>query len=749
MSRRLAGTRGAWIGLALCCGLHTLPAAAAEGKEGSPPEVFFFLALAILVIAGRAAGEVFQRLRQPAVLGQLMTGVILGPTVLGRLWPDFQHQLFAPNTPQMTMLNAIAQLGILLLLLFTGMETDLPLLRKIGRPAVTVSLAGIVIPFACGVALGQLLPADMLPDPAQRLVASLFLGVALSISSVKIVASIVREMNFMRRNVGQIIVATAIIDDTVGWLIIALVLSLAQDGTIALAAVAKHTAEAAAFLVLSFTLGRRIVFFLIRWANDHFVSETPVISVIIGLMLVSALITSSIGLHTLLGAFVCGILVGESPILTRRIEGQLRGIIASLFMPVFFAVAGLSADLGALRDPRFLSLTAALVVLASLGKGIGAFAGGAMAGLDSRECLALALGMNGRGSTEVVVATIGLSLGILSPDLFTAIVSMAIVTTLAMPVTLRWALARLELKPDEQKRLEREAFEERGFVANIERLLVAVDESGNGQFASRLAGSLAGFRGTSTTVLQLGQKQARRDGAPEKTTAAVEAAAADSAQQTEAGTREIQLTHRRSDQDPKAAVSEEADRGYDLLFVGLEDPVNADGTFRPRVARAASGFDGALAILVGHGEHLERPSRAPLNIIVPVDSSEITSRAAEVAFGIARGANASVTVVHVGAARTGSTSVRSRPVTELLRSHIYQEIALKRVCQIADHFGVQVRTVVSPNPNLPQSIARLAGREPALAVIGVHRSTGDVLDFGAIARELAIQPNVSVLFVAS
>jgi len=743
----LIGRVGGVLWLVLVPGI----AFAATTKGEASAETSFFVALAILIAGGRVAGEIFQRLGQPAVMGQLLAGLILGPTVFGALWPDLQHQLFGSGTPQMTMVNAVAQLGILMLLLLTGMETDLPLVRKVGRAALAVSLAGIILPFASGVALGELLPPDMLPDPQRRFVAALFLGTALSISSVKIVAMVVREMNFMRRNLGQIIVATAVIDDTIGWVIIAVTFSLADQGSVDAGAILKHVAGAAIFLAASFTIGRQIIFALIRWTNDTFISDTPVISIILALMLGMALMTDFIGLHTVLGAFVCGILVGESPILTRQIEEQLRGVISGLFMPVFFAVAGLSADLRTLTNPRYLALTGIFIAIATFGKGIGAFVGGRIGGLSGRECLALAFGMNARGSTEVIVATIGLSLGMLSHELFTVIVTMAILTTLIMPPTLRWALARVPIGADEQKRLEREAFEERGFVANLERILIAVDSSANGQFASRLVGLLAGPRAISTTVLQLGERSSRADSRNhtnnvDKSEAAVQAAAAESTENSDDDVDNVQITKRKSVLEPKAAVSKEAARGYDLLFIGLDQPVAESGTLRARIARAASGFDGALAILIARGEHLTRPLDASLNIIVPVDRSEISSRAAEVALGIGRGANAPVTALHVIQPIAGA-----RSMTGLLRSRLNEETALKTVSRIAEHFDLQIKTVVSAAPGLPQAIARLVAEQkmPSLVVLGVRRSTGQTLDFGDTAHHLIAETNTSVLLVAS
>jgi Kef-type K+ transport system membrane component KefB len=179
------------------------------------------------------------------------------------------------------------------------------------------------------------------------------------------------------------------------------------------------------FLLASFTLGQRLVFALIRWTNDKFISEAPVVTAILIVMGVMALITYLLGIQTVLGAFVAGILVGQSPILTRHINEQLRGLVVALFMPVFFALAGLHADLSILKYPQLAILTVGLIAIASVGKFTGAFLGGALARLSGRESLALACGMNARGSTEVIVASIGLSMGVISQDLFTMIVTAA------------------------------------------------------------------------------------------------------------------------------------------------------------------------------------------------------------------------------------------------------------------------------------------------------------------------------------
>src|SRR5579864_2153127 len=331
-----------------------------------PSVAVFISQIVVLLLAGRLAGELLQRIGQPAVTGQIIAGVLLGPSVLGALAPSLWHSLFPGSAEQKAMLDAVSQLGVLLLLLMTGMETDLTVFRDARRPAICVSLSGIILPFICGCALGALLPDSILPSPARRLLTTLFLGTALSISSVKIVALVIRDLGFMRRNVGQVIVASSILDDKIGWVIVSITFGLALHGSVDAVALARTVFGTALFLVLSFTIGRRLVFRLVRWSNDTLTSELAPVTMILVITALLALLTNALGVHFVLGAFVAGVLIGQSPILTRHLDAQLRGLIVALFMPVFFALAGLGADLGALTQPRFLWLTIVLIAVASV-----------------------------------------------------------------------------------------------------------------------------------------------------------------------------------------------------------------------------------------------------------------------------------------------------------------------------------------------------------------------------------------------
>ncbi len=725
-------------------------AAAADAPPPGPSESVFLAEIVILILLGRLLGELMQRIGQPSVMGQLLAGVILGPSILGLLWPDAQHALFPPGGAQKSMIDGISQIGILLLLLLTGMETDLKLVRRIGRAAFTVSATGIIVPFVCGYLLGQYLPESLLPDPSRRLIGSLFLGTALSISSVKIVAMVVREMNFMRRNVGQIIIASAIVDDTIGWIIIAIIFGLAQHGVVDPLTLAKSVIGTLLFLAVSLTIGRRFVFWLIRWTNDNLISDLPVIFVILVLMGLMALTTQAIGVHTVLGAFVCGILVGESPILTKHIDEELRGLIMGLFMPVFFGLAGLSADLAILRDPTLLALTAGLIVIASIGKFAGAFTGGVAGRLKVQESLALACGMNARGSTEVIIATIGLSMGVLSQNLYTMIVAMAVVTTLAMPPMLRWSLARLPMGEEEKARLEREEFEAKGFVANLERLLLAVDDSANGKLASRLAGSLAGGRGAPTTVIHLAGEASMPVNSPpaeKKAEATVKAAAeqraAAEADETAIAPTRVDVTTKAPKSEDAEAIAQEARKGYGLMVLGIEGIADSEGAFAAQPARLATAFDGPLAIAVARGEHLEDPEDGGFRILVPITGTDVSRRAAEVAVAIARATEAPISALYV-TSKTGNGGSRGTP------SRRHEEEILKDIVALGERYDRPIRTSLKVDIAPEEAILRKvrSGRHN-LVVMGVNRRPGETLFFGNVAAAVLQQAKVSILFISN
>jgi Kef-type K+ transport system membrane component KefB/nucleotide-binding universal stress UspA family protein len=773
--------------------------AAGNGSSGTGrAEGILVAEVLLLIIVGRLLGEGMQRIGQPALMGQLLAGIILGPSLFGWVWPQAQQFIFPHDEAQKGMIDGLSQIGILMLLLLTGMETDLKLVRKSGWAAAVIALCGIAFPFACGFLLGEYGPPALLGESGggSHLATSLFLGTALSISSIKIVAMVVREMNFMRRNLGQIIVATAIMEDTAGWVIIAIIFGITGAGAangggqhgVDLLSLGKTVGGVVLFLAFCFTGGRWLVFTAIRWVNDNFRSDFPVITTILVIMGTFALITQLLGVRTVLGAFMAGVLIGESPILTDHIQGQLRGMITAFFMPVFFGMSGLSADLTILKDWHLALLTALLVLIASVGKFSGAFAGAMLGRLNWREGIALGCAMNARGSTEVIVASIGLSMGALSQNLYTMIVTMAVLTTMAMPPMLRAALGGIPMSKEEEVRVAREAIDRKGFLPRLERLLLAADESPVGRTAARLAGLLAGAQGMPVTILKLeadlrvepakkkkddlsgeDEKDKKKDGHAEqahsKDSEQKEMTGAQSREQTgdelrfdplarevKAGAKrsasrvkadeaepdpeKVHLTARVPLDAPADVVKDEARKGYDLMLIGLDGSVEPDGGFAPKITQLAGGFEGPLLVLADSGK-AQVTLTARSRILVPVNGSPQSRRAAEIAFAMARGTGAKVHALFVS-----QTDGRSR-------TRVREESVLKDMTELGERYDVAVVTRISPRSAAADAILRQAKGNYAMIVMGVSARAGDELFFGNTATKILQEWTGATLMLAS
>ena len=720
--------------------------------DHSPVLAIFLAQVILLLLVGRLLGELLQRIGQPAVMGQLLAGLLLGPSVLGALFPEVQSAIFPNDAGQKRMLQALSELGILLLLLLTGMETNLNAVRAMRRVALTVSLSGIVIPFTCGVLLGLVMPESLLPRPDFRLPTALFLGTALSISSVKVVAAVVRDMGFLRRRVGRVMVSAAIVDDTIAWIVIAVTASLAIHGTVDLLTVGRTLLGISLFLLFAFTLGRRFVVWAIRWANDQLTIELPVITAIIVMTAAFALSTELLGVHTVLGAFVAGLLVSRSPILTRQVDAQLRGLIIGFFMPIFFGAAGLSADLSVLLDPRMALFAAAIVGVASIGKLLGAYTGGLLGGLSLRESTALAWGMNARGSTEIIVATIGLSIGALSKDLFTMIVAMAVITTLMMPPGLRWALRRVPISEEEKAAEEQEKEEATQFLPGVERVLAVVDRSPSGRLAARLVGQLIRSTRKLTAVMDVAQRpgedaeknpghgaqvalEAAQEGAP------VTAPQDDAKPPEKTEEPPIEPAPRKKNLSIPEEVERELAKGYDLALFGF-DGLPSENAGLLAILETIKSYEGARAFVVAHGRNPENHSR----ILLPVTGADYSRRGAEIAIALSAASGVPLSVLYVSEAaarapwyqrRAGQTRPEDRAVIETIQ-------------RLAEPRGVTILPHIEASDRAAEEIMSFARRMGAnLIVIGVKERPAPAPSFGPTADTLLREAPCSVLLLST
>jgi len=370
------------------------------------------------------------RLRQPSVLGEILAGILLGPTVLGALAPEWSAALFPEQGAFPVALEGVTSLAIALFLLVAGMEVDLSTVWRQGRAALTIGLMGMIVPFVLGFGAAwgdpDLLGAATGTPP---FVFALFLATALSISALPVISKILMDLNLFRSDIGMIIIAAAIMNDLLGWIIFALVLSLMGGGATANGmGIGTTVVLLLAFTAFVLTAGRWILNRLLPWIQANTSWPAGVLGLALAGALFSAAFTEWIGVHAIFGAFLFGVAIGDSPHLRERTRATLERFIAFIFAPLFFATIGLRVDFAAHFDAGLVLL---VLVLATAGKVLGCRLGARWSGLRPRETWAIGLGLNARGAMEIILGLLALEAGVIRERMFVALVIMALVTSMA------------------------------------------------------------------------------------------------------------------------------------------------------------------------------------------------------------------------------------------------------------------------------------------------------------------------------
>jgi len=394
-----------------------------------------FLSMALLLGTARLLGEVARRFRQPAVLGEIFAGIVLGPTIFGALLPGAQSWIFPRDGAGATALQGITILCVTLFMLVAGMEIDFSRIIRLRRSAIVIAACGISVPFSIGFTLGQFVPALVGMEPhADPFVFSLFLGIALSIAALPVAAKILMDLNLFRSDLGMVVMASAVVHDLVGWMGFALVLALIGTGTPALGALSAVGSGVGltilltvTFAVFVLTIGRWLIDRALPWIQAHTQWPAGVLSLAITLGLAGAAMTEWIGVHAIFGAFLVGVAIGDSSHLQQRTRATVEQFIASVFAPLFFASIGLRVDFVANFDPV---LVAIILVVACAGESIGSSIGAMLAGFPKRQAWAIGFALNARGAMEIVLAMLALQAGVIGERLFVALVIMALVTSI-------------------------------------------------------------------------------------------------------------------------------------------------------------------------------------------------------------------------------------------------------------------------------------------------------------------------------
>ncbi len=384
--------------------------------------------LSLLLFFGRLFAEGARKLKQPAVAGELLAGIILGPTILGAYFPDIYLSLFPVIGNSPVALNSFIQVSLVLLLFIAGLEVELHIVWQQGKSAFYTSFLGLVIPFAIGFSSAYAFPEFFgSRDEEQRLVMSLFLGTSLSITALPVIARILMDLNLFKTNFGVLIIASSMISDLIGWMVFSVILSMLGQG--------NHNISLGStiFLTIGFTIfmlsiGKNLINKILPWFNEKFAWPGGILSLSIAFCFLFAAFTEYIGIHAIFGAFIFGVALGQTIHFSERAKEIVHHFINNIFSPLFFVSIGLHVNFVQNFNPLLVGF---VLILASVGKIAGSGLGAYFGGYSTRNALAIGFGMNARGAMEIILGIVALQFGLINEQLFVALVVMALVTSIS------------------------------------------------------------------------------------------------------------------------------------------------------------------------------------------------------------------------------------------------------------------------------------------------------------------------------
>lgn len=402
------------------------PTARSASLTSSNTLLHVLLALVVVIALARVAALVLGRLKQPPVIGEILAGVMLGPSLLGRVAPAASQFLFPPGI--IPLLGVLSQIGIIFYMFIVGLKLDLRLLRERTSASIAISHASIVVPFLLGTTTALWLYPRFSSSNVPFTIFALFTGVSMSITAFPVLARILTDRGMGSTQTGAIALACAAVDDVTAWCLLALLV-----GTIHSAPEEALTTIGltAGFIVVMLSAVRSAALSLKRARDDRGELTQGMFLIVCVAVLVSALITEQIGIHALFGAFLLGALVPHDSALARDVTAKLEDVVVVLLLPAFFAFTGMRTEIGLVNGKEELLACVVIVVVASVGKFGGSALAAAATGLGWRQSMSIGILMNTRGLMELIVLNVGLDLGVVSPTLFTMLVIMALVTTFA------------------------------------------------------------------------------------------------------------------------------------------------------------------------------------------------------------------------------------------------------------------------------------------------------------------------------
>ena len=687
----------------------------------SEHEVLVFLVqLALLVGVARIFGWVMKSVGQPPVVGELLAGVVLGPTLLGRIAPDTFDWVFGEPAVD-SVVFGIAWLGVIMLLVVIGFETDLGIIARFRNAALSVSTGALLLPLAAAASLAFLVPDSFIgqgPDGTgvDRAVFAGFLALALSVSALPVVAKILQDLGYLRRNFGQVTLAAGMTMDAVGWLILAALSGIALDG-FRPGRLAVSFGGLVIFLVASFTVIRWVLDRLFRNVMARGSSVTAALSITIVAALIGGAVTQALNIEAILGAYIVGVLVAGVRHQLPQVRSILETITASFLAPVFFAFSGLRVDVGLLDTGEVVGWAAVLIGTAVLAKIVGTVMGGFFAGVRGREALALGSGLSALGAMGVVVAIVGLNLGVVSETGYTVMVLAAVVTSVLAPQLLKLVVRNWDIPDEEARRLSEEEVKESSEILRARRILIPTRGGVNSRYAAQLVA--AAFPDAETTVLVVDLAE---PGGFRRFLRRVEGEPGDPSEVL------AQLpdarTSRRVARDPAGAIARESALGYDLVVLGATE--TGEGTFNNVIDRVLALIEVPSIVVRMPVDH-PGVDRLPTRILVPVAATRSTRAAEEFAYSLVKASSGRVFALHVVNRPEGQGVLREDPAIEDSLEAGQELVGAAAV--FGDRLGVSVETGVRVAPNAEEEIVAFG-----------NSGAFDLLVIGASTRSLTNRP---------
>ncbi|HCY75632.1 MAG TPA: sodium:proton antiporter [Ignavibacteriales bacterium] len=592
--------------------------------------------LFLLLLFARVFGELFQRMGQPTVVGEILAGVVLGPSLLGAT-PFFSDLMISQSSTGTNLLEVVSLIGAMLLLLITGLETDLALIKHHARSAFGTALGGLILPLIFGFLFCFFIPDSLLVDPSQRTVFSLFVATAISVSAIPVIAKVLIDLNLIRRDIGQITIAAGMIDDTAAWILLSIVLGLIEVGVVTAENAFISVGKVLAFLSVSIIAGKWIAAKAVSFAQNSIKSRYKFLTILILFSFGFGAIAQSLKLEAVLGAFVAGIIFSRIPAVPKEAIERIESFTFGIFAPIFFAAAGLKVSLVPLLNPELLIIGIGLIVIATISKVTGAYIGARWVGRsDHWTALSFGSGLNARGAIQIIVATIGLSLGIISKEIFSLIIIMAVVTSIMAPFMLRYTLKKVKPKDEEIERLKLEELHKDNFMSSVHRVLLPVrkrDDFGKKIIEAKIIERLAKNRELELTLLTISTDENKNeciqfleDFSKLFTNISV--------------TKKVVVSAK-----PVESILDEANRSYNLILIGAtEKDKKSQMVFNPMVDNIVR-LVSCPSIVVKSGFNSD--NWQPLRILVPTNGSLASRHAAQVAFALVSASNQEVHILKV------------------------------------------------------------------------------------------------------